>query len=124
MEVGRYSGFPLSVSPSHRIAASVAFVVTDFFLMRITAAGTAPVLHRIPLHRQADMPSRLPIPGIKINTFYILFSFFFLIIFFFLHFVFLSVVFLCFCKCFRLADVEPTEVLKRIALYADRFAHG
>ena len=64
------------------------------------------------------------IPGVKIKTFYILFSFFFLIIFFFLHFVFLSVVFLCFCKCFRLADVEPTAVLKRITLYAGCFAHG
>jgi hypothetical protein len=72
--------------------------------LRITAAGTAPVLHRIPLHRQADMPSRLPIPGVKIKTFYILFSFFFLIIFFFLHFVFLSVVFLCFCKGYPLQD--------------------
>mgnify|MGYP006945771425 CR=1 FL=1 len=90
----------------------------------LTAAGTVPDLHRIPLHRQADMPSRLPIPGGKIKTFYILFSFFFLIIFFFLHFVFLSVVFLCFCKCFRLADVEPTAVLKRITLYAGCFAHG
>lgn len=46
----RYSGSPLVWKPSHSFHGTVALELPTNN-MRITAAGTAPVSHRIPLHQ-------------------------------------------------------------------------
>lgn len=43
--------------------------------MEVTAAGTAPVFHRIPLHRQTDLSVRLLIPWGKITIYFIIVKF-------------------------------------------------
>ena len=53
----------------------MTLVVTDISGMEVTAAGTAPVFHRIPLHRQTDLSVRLLIPWGKITIYFIIVKF-------------------------------------------------
>ena len=49
--IGRYSDFPQSALPSRQ---HVSGVIQADLITRITAAGTVPDSHRIPLHRSGD----------------------------------------------------------------------
>ncbi len=89
VEASRYSGFPLFVSPSHCMLQQWLLWLRTFrnlffkqVLVRITAAGTAPVFHRIPLHRWAGMPSDCQFRGTKLMIFIYVVTFFFKFIYF------------------------------------------